>query len=79
MALARAAYAKTDIVILDDTMSAVDAHVGRSILDRCLLSGPLSKRTRIMVTHSMHIVPHSDCVYVMDNGKIIEHGTYKVC
>ncbi|KAG8854719.1 hypothetical protein FRB96_007404 [Tulasnella sp. 330] len=77
VSLARAAYSNTDIVILDDTLSAVDAHVGKSILDQCLLNGPLSKRTRIMVTHAMHVVPYSDYVYLMDDGKIIEHGTYE--
>ncbi|KAG9026448.1 hypothetical protein FRB95_008855 [Tulasnella sp. JGI-2019a] len=77
VSLARAAYASTDIVILDDTLSAVDAHVGRSILDQCILNGPLSNRTRIMVTHAMHVVPYSDYVYLMNDGKIIERGTYE--
>ncbi|KAG8997825.1 hypothetical protein FRB94_007433 [Tulasnella sp. JGI-2019a] len=77
VSLARAAYASTDIAILDDTLSAVDAHVGKSILDQCILHGPLSNRTRIMVTHAMHVVPYSDYVYLMDDGKIIEHGTYE--
>ncbi|KAG8873871.1 hypothetical protein FRB97_006378 [Tulasnella sp. 331] len=77
VSLARAAYSYTDIVILDDTLSAVDAHVGKSILDQCLLNGPLSKRTRVMVTHAMQVIPYSDYVYLMDNGKIIEHGAYE--
>lgn len=49
--LARAIYSRAGILVMDDIFSAVDAHVGRHILDRCL-SGWLCKgRTRILVTH----------------------------
>ena len=78
MSLARAAYSFTDIVLLDDPLSAVDAYVGRSILDNCILDGPLAKRTRILVTHALHVLDKTDYIYVMDNGKIAEQGTYTV-
>ena len=35
--MARACYADTDIVVLDDILSAVDAHVARTITDKCLI------------------------------------------
>ena len=57
---------------------AVDAYVGKYILDHCLLDGPLANRTRILVTHSLHILDKVDYIYVMDNGAIIEQGTYSV-
>ena len=78
VSLARAAYSQSDIVILDDPLSAVDAYVGKYILDHCLLEGPLANRTRILVTHSLHILDKVDYIYVMDNGAIIEQGTYSV-
>ena len=49
--LARACYADTDVVLLDDVLSAVDAHVGAHIFDQCIL-GFLTGRTRVLVTHS---------------------------
>ncbi|KAJ2926057.1 hypothetical protein H1R20_g11027, partial [Candolleomyces eurysporus] len=77
VSLARAAYSDSDIVLLDDPLSAVDAHVGRSILDNCLLSGPLASRTRILVTHSLHVLHKMDYIFVMDQGRIVEQGTYQ--
>ncbi|KAF5370913.1 hypothetical protein D9615_009789 [Tricholomella constricta] len=76
VSLARAAYSGSDIVLLDDPLSAVDAYVGKAILDECLLAGPLSKRTRILVTHALHVLDKTDYIYVMDHGIITEQGTY---
>lgn len=78
VSLARAAYSEADIVLLDDPISAVDAYVGRAILDECLLTGPLANRTRILVTHALHVLHKTDYIYVMDNGIITEEGTYQV-
>ncbi|KAF4581411.1 hypothetical protein EYR38_002737 [Pleurotus pulmonarius] len=76
VALARAAYSDTDIAILDDPISALDAHVGKAVLENCLLSGPLADRTRILVTHALHVLPKVDYIYVVENGQIVEQGTY---
>lgn len=76
VSLARAAYSGADIVLMDDSLSAVDAHVGKAILDNCLLSGPLAGKTRVLVTHALHVLDKADYIYVMDNGLIVEQGTY---
>ena len=65
-------------MLLDDPLSAVDAYVGKSILENCLLAGPLADRTRILVTHALHVLDKTDYIYVMDDGIIIEQGTYEV-
>lgn len=78
VSLARAVYSKADTVLLDDPLSAVDAHVGKDIVDNCLLSGPLANRTRVLVTHALHVLDKTDYIYVVDHGRIIEHGTYTV-
>ena len=78
VSLARAAYSDSDIVLLDDPLSAVDAHVGKAILEECLLDGPLADKTRILVTHTLHVLARTDYIYVMDNGIIREEGTYQV-
>jgi len=78
------AYDKaSEIVLLDDSRSAVDAHVGHHLLHNCILSGPLSNRTRVLVTHHLDVLPRADLVLVMDRdgqneGRIIQAGTYAV-
>ncbi|KAJ7290727.1 multidrug resistance-associated ABC transporter [Mycena rebaudengoi] len=76
ISLARAAYSPADIVLLDDPLSAVDAHVGKAIVENCLVNGPLAKKTRVLVTHALHVLHRMDYIYVMDSGEIKEHGTY---
>ena len=76
--MARAAYSYSDIILMDDSLSAVDAYVGKQILEKCLLSGPLAGKTRILATHALHVLDKTDYIYVMDNGKIAEQGTFKV-
>ena len=63
---------------MDDPLSAVDAHVGKAILDDCLLSGPLATKTRVLVTHALHVLAKTDYIYVMENGVVAEQGTYQV-
>ncbi|KAJ2066891.1 hypothetical protein GGI08_001650 [Coemansia sp. S2] len=53
LALARTVYSQADIYMLDDPLSAVDAHVKRHILDNVILSsGLLGNKLRIITTHS---------------------------
>ncbi|CEF71344.1 ATP-binding cassette sub-family C member 8 [Strongyloides ratti] len=76
--LARAVYANQDIYIIDDALSAVDAHVGKHIFDNVLStnSGLLKEKTRLLVTHSLHLLKYCDYIYVMKDGKISEEGNY---
>ncbi|KAF8882128.1 hypothetical protein BD779DRAFT_1675113 [Infundibulicybe gibba] len=76
ISMARAAYSESDVVLLDDPLSAVDAYVGKAILEECLLNGPLADRTRILVTHALHVLDKTDYIYVMENGVMTEQGTY---
>ncbi|KAH8103355.1 multidrug resistance-associated ABC transporter [Cristinia sonorae] len=77
VSLARAAYSGADIVLMDDSLSAVDAYVGKRILEDCILSGPFADKTRVIATHSLHILDKTDYIYVMDGGKIVSEGTYQ--
>ncbi|KAL4252214.1 ATP-binding cassette transporter C [Abortiporus biennis] len=77
VSLARAAYSGADIILMDDSLSAVDAYVGKRILENCLLSGPLAGKTRVLATHALHVLDKTDYIYVVDNGVIAEQGTYK--
>ncbi|THU93933.1 multidrug resistance-associated ABC transporter [Dendrothele bispora CBS 962.96] len=77
VSLARAAYSTCDTVLLDDPLSAVDSHVGKAILEKCLLNGPLADRTRILVTHALHVLDKTDYIFVVDGGQIKEQGSYQ--
>lgn len=63
---------------MDDSLSAVDAYVGKKILEDCILNGPLAGKTRILVTHALHVLDKTDYIYVMDGGAIVEQGTFEV-
>lgn len=73
--LARAIYRDADIYLLDDPLSAVDAHVSEHIFNRCIL-GALRGKTRILVTHQVHFLSRCDKVLVLEDGKMKGFGTY---
>uniref|UniRef100_A0A8C3X7S2 Multidrug resistance-associated protein 1 n=1 Tax=Catagonus wagneri TaxID=51154 RepID=A0A8C3X7S2_9CETA len=77
ISLARATYQNSDIYILDDPLSAVDAHVGKHIFNKVLgPNGLLKGKTRLLVTHSIHFLPQVDEIVVVGNGTILETGSY---
>ncbi|KAL4065666.1 hypothetical protein V8B97DRAFT_2010327 [Scleroderma yunnanense] len=78
VALARAVYARTKYVLLDDPLSAVDSHTARFLYDR-LLRGPLlANRTVILVTHHVELVlPGAYYLVRMLDGRIDTQGTVK--
>eukprot|EP01083_Nonionella_stella_P065153 170468_1 len=75
VALARAVYRRTPIYLLDDTLSAVDAHVGKHIMEHCIL-GLLRDATVIFATNSIHFLEKADHVAVLESGTITHQGTY---
>lgn len=62
----RALYRQTDIYLLDDPLSAVDAHVSAHLFHDCI-SKYLHGKTRILVTHQLQYLPFVDHVFVLDN------------
>ncbi|KAJ2782500.1 Multidrug resistance-associated protein 1 [Coemansia javaensis] len=68
LALARTLYSRADVYVLDDPLSAVDAHVKRHILDHVLLdSGMLAGKLRIVATNSEHILPYAHQVVTLED------------
>uniref|UniRef100_A0A8C3UVV5 ABC-type glutathione-S-conjugate transporter n=1 Tax=Catharus ustulatus TaxID=91951 RepID=A0A8C3UVV5_CATUS len=77
VSLARAVYSDADIYILDDPLSAVDAHVAKYLFEQVLgPKGLLQKKTRILVTHSISFLPEVDNIVVLAGGAVSEHGSY---
>ncbi|XP_051906935.1 multidrug resistance-associated protein 1-like [Hippocampus zosterae] len=77
ISLARAVYRKSDVYLLDDPLSAVDAHVGQHIFDRVIgPKGLLKSKTRVLVTHSLSLLSRADLVLVMEDGRVSEMGSY---
>ncbi|KAI1268304.1 metal resistance protein YCF1 [Xylariaceae sp. FL1019] len=78
LALARAVYARADIYLLDDCLSAVDSHVGRHIIENVLGSeGLLKSKCRILATNAIAVLSDADYIYQLKEGEIVEHGTYR--
>ncbi|KAL4963701.1 ATP-binding cassette transporter YOR1 [Aspergillus stella-maris] len=73
--IARAIYFNAELVLLDDPLSAVDAHVGRHIMDKAIC-GLLRGRCRILATHQLHVLSRCDRIVVMDEGGIHAVGTF---
>uniref|UniRef100_A0A8B9GBF2 Canalicular multispecific organic anion transporter 1 n=1 Tax=Amazona collaria TaxID=241587 RepID=A0A8B9GBF2_9PSIT len=77
VSLARAVYSNADIYVLDDPLSAVDAHVGKYLFEHVLgPKGLLQNKTRILVTHSISFLPLVDNIVVMGAGAVSEQGSY---
>ncbi|KAM8924619.1 ATP-binding cassette sub-family C member 2 [Pelodytes ibericus] len=78
VSLARAVYNNTDIYILDDPLSAVDAHVGKHIFEKVIgPNGLLKNKTRVLVTHGISFLKYTDEIVVLVDGSVTEMGSYK--
>ena len=74
IAMSRALIMDPDILILDDSLSAVDAKTENLILEN--LKEERKGKTTIITAHRLSAIVHADLIIVMDNGKIIERGTH---
>jgi ATP-binding cassette subfamily B protein len=73
-AIARAVIRDPRILILDDSLSAVDTHTEEKILSR--LRGVMRGRTTILIAHRTSTVQEADKIVVLKDGSIIESGTH---
>lgn len=78
LSLARAVYARADVYLIDDALSAVDEHVGKHLIDHVLgPKGLLKSKCKILATNNIGVLSIADNVHMVEDGKIIEQGTYK--
>lgn len=74
--LARAVYSDADIYLLDDPLSAVDAHVGKHLFEECIMKLKEQNKCILFVTNALHFVKHSTKIYVLKDGHIAESGNF---
>ncbi|RZB40188.1 ABC tran and/or MMR HSR1 domain containing protein, partial [Asbolus verrucosus] len=75
VSLARAIYKDADIYLLDDPLSAVDAHVGKQLFDDCI-AGYLKNKCTVLITHQIQYLSNVDKIFLLENGRINSSGTY---
>ena len=75
LSIARALLRNSDLIILDDSLSAVDgmteANILRNLKDFC------AEQMKIIIAHRLTAVESADEIIVMDGGKIVERGTHQ--
>ncbi|HFI0342324.1 TPA: ABC transporter ATP-binding protein [Streptococcus suis] len=72
ISIARAFLREPDLLILDDSLSAVDARTERQIIQN--IQKERAGKTNVIVTHRLSAVNHADWVLVLDEGRIVEEG-----
>jgi len=75
VSIARAMIKNPEILILDDSLSAVDAKTEANIIEN--ISRVRNGKTTIITTHRLSAVQHADQILVLDEGKVIEQGTHE--
>ncbi|KAF3987485.1 hypothetical protein FT663_03888 [Candidozyma haemuli var. vulneris] len=77
LALARAVYARANIYLLDDVLSAVDSHVGKKIINQVFSkSGLLARSTIVLATNNIPVLSNASKIYYLENGSILEEARY---
>lgn len=76
VSMARAVYSNSDVYIFDDPLSALDAHVGRQVFEKCIKE-ELSAKTRMLVTNQLHFLSQVDRIILVHDGEIKEEGTFE--
>ena len=74
LGIARALLSDPDILILDDSLSAVDSNTEKTIIEN--IKKTREGKTNIIVAHRISAVRHADKIVVLDNGKILNFGTH---
>jgi ATP-binding cassette subfamily B protein len=74
LSIARALLCLPKILILDDSLCAVDTHTEDTILNR--LQAATTAMTVILISHRISTVQHADHIIVLDNGELVESGTH---
>jgi ABC-type bacteriocin/lantibiotic exporter with double-glycine peptidase domain len=72
--IARALYHDPDVLVLDEATSALDNVTERQVVESILQLSPA--KTIIVIAHRLSTVQHCDRIYLMRDGRIIDHGSF---
>lgn len=75
LAIARALIKNPQILILDDSLSALDTETEHNVIKN--LKKEIKDITKIIVSHRISTIEKCDLILVLNSGKVIEHGTHK--
>ena len=75
LGIARAILANPDILILDDSLSAVDANTEKTIIEN--IKNHRQGKTNIIVSHRISAVRHADKILVLENGEVLSEGSHE--
>ena len=75
LAIARAAIADPPVLILDEATSSIDTRTERIVQDG--MDRLMKGRTTFVIAHRLSTVRNSDCIMVLESGRIIECGTHE--
>ena len=75
IAIARAAVADPPVMILDEATSSIDTRTEKLVQDG--MDALMKGRTTFVIAHRLSTVMNSDCIMVLDHGRIIERGTHE--
>ncbi|WP_236244243.1 ABC transporter ATP-binding protein [Streptomyces sp. CC210A] len=76
LGIARARHKDAQILVVDEPTSALDAEAEQRVFDQ-IRNLAADGQTIILITHRLHSVRHADDIYVLDHGRVAEHGTFE--
>ena len=74
ISFARTVYRDADVILLDDPLSAVDAHVGDHLFNKGI-RGALKGKTVVLVTHQVHLLDACDHIVALEEGRVKSQGS----
>ncbi len=75
LGIARALYKDSEVIILDEATSALDVETEKKVMDS--IEALPTRKTVVMIAHRLSTVVNCDIIYVMNNGEIVDYGTYQ--
>ena len=77
IAIARALIKKPAVLLLDEATSALDATSEKMVQESIDALQKLKAQTTIVIAHRLATIKNADCIFVIDQGKIVQNGTHE--
>lgn len=77
LSLARAVYQASDVILMDDPISALDSQVRKQVFEQVIQGPMLKKKTRVLVTHAIDFLKFADRIVILKEGRIWANGSFE--